>query len=101
MWDPQEQRHSNALIDGRQDNMVRFKPGVQAMMLLFSDQAGRRVFKFPYWDYFAAQMEPLLEEVGVLGGCMVHGAWCMVHGAWCRRRLLCAAGACAAGLLYD
>lgn len=74
MWDPAEQRRSNALIDGRQDNMVRFKPGVQALMLLFSDQAGRRVFKFPYWDYFAAQMEPLLEEVGVMQQAGVHGA---------------------------
>jgi hypothetical protein len=33
MWDPQEQRRSNAVIDGRQGNMERFKPGVQAMMV--------------------------------------------------------------------
>ncbi len=33
MWDPEENRNSNAVVDGRKDNMAKFKPGVKALVM--------------------------------------------------------------------
>ena len=43
--------------------MQRFKPGVDGIVLLFSDQDGRDVYTFPYYEIFAPVLEPLLFEV--------------------------------------
>ncbi len=64
MWQHDEQARSNVVMTGRTANMARFKPGVDALVLLFSDQDGRSVYKFPYYDCFARRLEPLLEQVG-------------------------------------
>jgi hypothetical protein len=32
-------------------------------VLLFSDNNGEVVYQFPYYDYFKAELEPLLHEV--------------------------------------
>jgi hypothetical protein len=38
--------------------------GVEGIVLLFSANDGSGpVFKFPFYDYFAAALDPLLEEV--------------------------------------
>ena len=43
--------------------MQRFKPGVDSIVLLFSDQDGRSVYQFPYYQLFEPVLLPLLEEV--------------------------------------
>lgn len=43
--------------------MQKFKPGVETMILLFSDRAASRVFTFPWYYRFAAVVEPLLRQV--------------------------------------
>ncbi len=43
--------------------MQKFKPGVEPMILLFSDRAASRVFTFPWYYRFAAVVEPLLRQV--------------------------------------
>eukprot|EP00882_Tetradesmus_deserticola_P022102 GHRQ01023985.1.p3 GENE.GHRQ01023985.1~~GHRQ01023985.1.p3 ORF type:complete len:160 (+),score=78.05 GHRQ01023985.1:655-1134(+) len=48
---------------GRNSNMDRFKPGVEGIVLLFSDNNGELVYQFPYYDYFKAELEPLLHEI--------------------------------------
>jgi hypothetical protein len=63
MWTQEEQARSNVVMTGRTANMQRFKPGVDGIVLLFSDQDGRDVYKFPYYDVFAPLLEPLLVEV--------------------------------------
>jgi hypothetical protein len=50
-------------MNGRNNNMEKFKPGVEGMVLLFSDNNGEVVYQFPYYDYFKAELEPLLHEV--------------------------------------
>lgn len=70
----EEQAVSNAVMNGRNSNMERFKPGVDGMVLLFSDNNGEVVYQFPYYEYFKAELEPLLHEVGgpkLLCGCAV------------------------------
>ena len=59
----EEQAVSNAVMNGRNSNMERFKPGVDGMVLLFSDNNGEVVYQFPYYEYFKAELEPLLHEV--------------------------------------
>jgi hypothetical protein len=68
MWTKEEQERSNVVMTGRADNMEKFKPGVQGIVLIFSDQSGDRVFRFPYYDLFAPVLEPLLMEVGGMMG---------------------------------
>jgi hypothetical protein len=41
----------------------RFKPGVEALYMVFSDQSTEHVYRFPYYDYFKSAIEPLLEQV--------------------------------------
>jgi hypothetical protein len=39
MWDPAYQREHNAVVDGRDDNMNKFKPGVGAMWVVLPTYA--------------------------------------------------------------
>jgi hypothetical protein len=50
-------------MNGRSNNMEKFKPGVEGIVLVFSDNNGEVVYQFPYYDYFKAELEPLLHEV--------------------------------------
>ncbi|MEW5319959.1 MAG: hypothetical protein WDW38_011069 [Sanguina aurantia] len=63
MWEPSEQRETNAVVEGRKDNMDKYKPGAKAMFLVFSDQSTRNVYRYPYYEYFAAELDALLEQV--------------------------------------
>ncbi|GLC58284.1 hypothetical protein PLESTB_001341600 [Pleodorina starrii] len=63
MWTPERQRRENAAVDGRKDNMNKFKPGVEALYMVFSDQSTEHVYRFPYYDYFKSAVEPLLEQI--------------------------------------
>ncbi|GIL81892.1 hypothetical protein Vretimale_1469 [Volvox reticuliferus] len=63
MWSPERQRRENAAVDGRKDNMNKFKPGVEALYMVFSDQSTEHVYRFPYYDYFKSAIEPLLEQI--------------------------------------
>ena len=62
-WTLEEQRRTNALIDNRKQNMDRFKPGVQSLVLIFSDNFGEDVFWFPYFELLQKELKPILQEV--------------------------------------
>lgn len=53
----------------------RFKPGVEALYMVFSDQSTEHVYHFPYYEYFKDAIDPLLEQVGVGLGQGVVGCW--------------------------
>lgn len=82
MWTKEEQARSNVVMSGRTANMDKFKPGVQGIVMLFSDRNGHVVYQFPYYDYFRAELEPLLNEVGraVILGTSRLGAWLQPAG---------------------
>ena len=61
------QRALNAWIDGRARNLNEFKPGARSVMLVFSDQHGGGVLRFPWYDRFKQWVEPWLVQVRVLG----------------------------------
>ncbi|KAG2501830.1 hypothetical protein HYH03_000329 [Edaphochlamys debaryana] len=63
MWTTARQRKENAAVDGRKDNMNKFKPGVEALVMVFSDQSTEHVYRFPYYDYFKDLIEPILEQI--------------------------------------
>lgn len=63
IWDPAEQRRTNAFLKGRTQNTQRYKPGTQEVLLVFSDKRGNAVYRFPYYDRFRHVLEPLLEQV--------------------------------------
>lgn len=66
-WTREAQAISNAVMRGRDQNQARFKPGVQGLVLVFSDNGGQVVFEFPAWEEFRGELEPLLEAVRVTG----------------------------------
>lgn len=41
----------------------RFKPGVEGILLLFSDNEGNTVYEFPMYRQLRDELEPLLTEV--------------------------------------
>lgn len=43
--------------------LQKYKPGVETIHLIFSDQPGVRVFQFPWYQRYARQIEPILEQV--------------------------------------
>lgn len=45
MWGHAAQQRDNAIVTGRADNMNRFKPGVDSIYLIFSDQSTKNVFR--------------------------------------------------------
>lgn len=63
MWTKEYQAVNNAVMSGRTSNMEKFKPGVEGMVLLFSDNGGEVVYQFPFYELFQFELEPLLKEV--------------------------------------
>jgi hypothetical protein len=63
LWDAQEQQRKNAYLEGRARNTQRYKPGTQEVLLMFCDQRGEVVYRFPYYDRFKHVLEPLLDQV--------------------------------------
>ena len=45
--------------------MEKFKPGVESLVLIFSDNFGKDVFWFPYFELLRKAVVPVLEEVRV------------------------------------
>lgn len=62
-WGEETQRALNAWIDGRARNLNEFKPGARSVMLVFSDQHGGGVLRFPWYDHFKQWVEPWLVQV--------------------------------------
>lgn len=63
VWDKQHQAVHNVIMSGRNENMDRFKPGVEGIVLIFSDNNGKVVYEFPYFEVLRPELEPLLMEV--------------------------------------
>ena len=58
-----ENQKGNAKLGGRQSNMNRFKPGVDSVILIFSDFSGMFVYKFPYFYKYQEMLMPVLLSV--------------------------------------
>jgi hypothetical protein len=58
-----EAQDDNASLGGRKENMDQFKPGVDSAILIFSDYAGRSVFKFPWYEKYETFLVPILGDV--------------------------------------
>jgi hypothetical protein len=56
-------QEDNASLGGRKSNMDQFKPGVDSAILIFSDYAGKLVFKFPWFDKYESLVKPILDEL--------------------------------------
>ena len=74
-WSTELQQRTNAHFKGRQDNMSKFKPGVETVILVFSDQKGEVMFRFPWYEKLKPLVEPIIEKVR--RGVFLHG----VNGA--------------------
>jgi hypothetical protein len=48
--------------------MDMFKPGVEGIVVLFSDNEGNVVYEFPMYHALKEELEPLLLEVSVAVG---------------------------------
>jgi len=62
-WDNGYQQQHNAFVHGRDSNMDKFKPGVGALFLVFSDSGASHSYRFPFYDYFKQEMEALVRQV--------------------------------------
>jgi hypothetical protein len=80
VWTKEHQAGHNAVMTGRNQNMDRFKPGVEGIVLLFSDNEGKQVYMFPHYETFRQELEPLLLEVGVVQSVgLFPMVWGLVH----------------------
>jgi hypothetical protein len=62
-WSTAVQHQSNAYFEGREDNMDKFKPGVETVILMFSDQKATKVFRFPWYEKLRPLVEPIVQKV--------------------------------------
>ena len=62
IWTEPVQRATNAFFEGRTSNMAQFKPGVQAIILMFSNQKATQVFRFPWYDRLKPLVEPIVRQ---------------------------------------
>ena len=62
-WSTETQHRSNAYFEGRETNMDKFKPGVETVILIFSDQKATKVFRFPWYERLKPLLEPIVEKV--------------------------------------
>lgn len=56
-------QEDNASLGGRKSNMDKFKPGVDNAILIFSDHAGKLVFKFPWFEKYEPLLAPILDHL--------------------------------------
>ena len=56
-------QEDNASLGGRESNMDKFKPGVDSAILIFSDHAGKLVFKFPWFEKYEPLLAPILDDL--------------------------------------
>jgi hypothetical protein len=56
-------QEDNASLGGRKSNMDKFKPGVDSTILIFSDHAGKLVFKFPWFEKYEPLLAPILDDL--------------------------------------
>ena len=54
---------SSVCSEGRIDNMNDFKPGVETILLLFSDQRASTVYELPWYKMSLQWVEPILRQV--------------------------------------
>jgi len=74
-------------MNGRKNNMDKFKPGVEGIVLIFSDGDGNVVYEFPFYKVLRQDLEPLLLEVSGTAGSILHtplwlsqlAGWAPVH----------------------
>eukprot|EP00793_Prasinoderma_coloniale_P001085 PRCOL_00006076-RA len=59
----------NAFIDGREDNMAKFKPGVYDMKFVFSSNNAKHTVRTPYWYEWESVLRPVIESVLGKGAC--------------------------------
>lgn len=59
----------NAFIDGREDNMAKFKPGVYDMKFVFSSNNAQHTVRTPYWYEWESVLRPVIESVLGKGAC--------------------------------
>jgi hypothetical protein len=63
LWDVDRAAASNAVLVGREDNMARYKPGVQTVHFIFSDNAATQCYFFPWWSAWKPHVLPVICEV--------------------------------------
>lgn len=63
VWSEDYARRHNVVLSGRKGNVAKFKPGVEQLVLLFSSQDGENVYRFPYYDAFAEEIDEILLKV--------------------------------------
>ena len=63
VWDSAYQRRNNAYIEGRSENLEKYKPGVEDMILMFSHKQGGTRYRFPWYERYAKYIDALLEQV--------------------------------------
>ena len=63
IWDPDVAATQNAVLQGRESNMARFKPGCASAHFVFSDQSASACFHFPWWDEWKDVVQPIIDEI--------------------------------------
>ena len=63
IWDADVAARDNAVLQGRENNMARFKPGCASAHFVFSDQGANACFQFPWWDEWKDVLQPILDEI--------------------------------------
>ena len=63
LWDVDRAAASNAVLVGREDNMARYKPGVQTVHFIFSDNAATQCYFFPWWTAWKPHVLPVICEI--------------------------------------
>lgn len=63
LWDVERAAASNAVLLGREENMARYKPGVQTVHLVFSDNAATQCYHFPWWADWKPHVMPIISQI--------------------------------------
>lgn len=63
IWDAEVAAKDNAVLQGRESNMARFKPGCASAHFVFSDQNAEACFNFPWFADWHDVLQPILDEI--------------------------------------
>ncbi|GMH37805.1 hypothetical protein BSKO_05678 [Bryopsis sp. KO-2023] len=62
-WTEEYQKSHNAILEGRQSTLERFKPGIKSVLLIFSSNSGEDPYVFPLFHKLRHLLEPIINKV--------------------------------------
>lgn len=62
-WTHEYQKTHNVALEERSQNLDKFKPGVEAIVFVFSNRMATKSYFYPWFDVYKEVLIPIVDQV--------------------------------------